>query len=215
MPLVEEKHRQSERRSVGGEPETPEAIESFIASLEAKRKLAEEAKDEAERKRNEDLAAGRINLVELKENLEREKAELERAVEEERKNRERKKIRRIERNSPEYKERQRIRRLKREQERELERESIRKTEIEFIQKKLGLGINNEDNNNGKAVNLDKIDDEDAFGTWTDWSVPGGVPKLIETPPTPPSGRVRAGPIVHCEGKDFGQGVTPLVLVTPT
>ncbi|KAI5804522.1 hypothetical protein EDC01DRAFT_779392 [Geopyxis carbonaria] len=164
-----------------------------------------------------DPTAEQARLLELKAELERERAKLAR---------ERK--RRAERSTPEYKERQRVRRLRQSAERERERETIRAAEREFIQKKLGLGKNNKDNQ-GRAVVAGEGggegggEGEDLFGTWENWGVPGGVPRLIETPPTPPPGK-RRKVVVHCEGDggldgrggglDGRGGVPVIVMVTP-
>ncbi|KAI5791966.1 hypothetical protein EDC01DRAFT_656732, partial [Geopyxis carbonaria] len=210
---AEEKRRVLQLEARAAEAERRRVEEKRHEELRITRQREEERQSilrrEEQQRREEDIAAEKKRAAEdaederirnLRHKLEREKAELEQAVKEERR-----KARQRERDTPEYKERQRLRRLERSRERERERESIRETEKAFIQKKLGLGANN-DANTGKLsfADLPARDDHDAFGTWTDWRVPGGVPRLVETPPTPPPGSVRSVPIVHCEGDYFGR-----------
>jgi len=134
--------------------------------------------------------------------LERQKAELEAMIVEE-KRRSVKERRRRERSSDEYKKKERRRQRESSRDREAERAEARRQEVKYVREKLGLGPIVKDTSSRKAITF--TDDEkeamiDRFGTWENWV--GTVPRLIEIPPTPKPGAARTVPVVLCEGKDY-------------
>ncbi|KAL7276130.1 hypothetical protein RUND412_000893 [Rhizina undulata] len=159
-------------------------IEGLIA-LEVERRLGEE------RMRNEGI----------KQQLELEKkmADIEREIQK----RAARRRRRERSSSSEYKEEEQRRSRERSKGREEERARARKEEVENFRKATGL-----DDKSGKwrSVLFVLRPDEDIGARFERaYLIPNGIPRLTQTPPTPPPGKMRGEIIVHVEG-DFSSFV---------
>lgn len=111
------------------------------------------------------------------------------------------------RDDPGYKEREARRSRERSKVRETETEKARREEIEFVRKNAGLDKRKE----RKRYNVaDRLPTQDIPGfVEGSWTVPFGVPTLIQTPPSPPPGTLKYPNVLHCEGSYFPEVASQL------
>lgn len=154
---------------------------------------------DAEVRRRRSLERGNERRTELEEKA----AELQRRIAEAAKSatteRETRRARRRARSDdPEYKEREARRSRERSKVRETEKEKARREEIAFVRKNAGL-----DKKKKRYNSADPLPNQDIPGfVERSWTVPFGVPTLIQTPPSPPPGTLQYPRILHCEGSYF-------------
>ena len=107
---------------------------------------------------------------------------------------------RRERIDPKYREREN-RNREWSKERENERERARREEVEFIRKNAGLDEKPRSRSKRSVSFAEPLKNPYMF-VERSWTVPGGVPMLIQTPPTPPPGTPRTATVVHVDPKSY-------------
>jgi len=187
-----------------------------IATVEAKRRDAEEFQMieqeiqlERERKAEEEerliqeevdrrLAAERAERERI--DLEAKAAELKAQVAALRQREVREARRRKRKADPNYGEREASRNRERSRERETEREKARREEVQLIRKNAGL--DEKPSKSKRSVSFAELPMEPVEFVEPSWTVPGGVPMLVQTAPTPPPGTPKTPLLVHVDPDSY-------------
>ncbi|PUU79587.1 hypothetical protein B9Z19DRAFT_813272 [Tuber borchii] len=188
-----------------------------IATIEAKRKDAEEfqmIEQEIELERERKAEEERLIQMEVDRRLAAERAERERidleakaaelkaqmAVLAAQQKEARETRRRKRKADPNYGAREVSRNRERSRERETEREKARREQVEMIRKNAGL--DEKPSKSKRNVSFAELPMKPVEFVEPSWTVPGGVPKLVQTAPTPPPGTPKTPLLVHVDPSSY-------------
>ncbi|PWW77365.1 hypothetical protein C7212DRAFT_174992, partial [Tuber magnatum] len=101
---------------------------------------------------------------------------------------------------PNYREREVSRNRERSRERETEREKARREQVEMIRKNAGL--DEKPSKSKRSVSFAELPTRPVEFTERSWTFPGGVPKLVQTAPTPPPGTPKTPLLVHVDPSSY-------------
>ncbi|KAG0639028.1 hypothetical protein HOY80DRAFT_886937, partial [Tuber brumale] len=101
---------------------------------------------------------------------------------------------------PNYREREVSRNRERSRERETEREKARREQVEMIRKNAGL--DEKPSKSKRSVSFAQLPTEPVEFIERSWTVPGGVPMLVQTAPTPPPGTPKAELLIHVDPSTY-------------
>ena len=188
-----------------------------IATIEAKRKDAEEfqmIEQEIELERARKAEEERLIQMEVDRRLAAERAERERidleakaaelkaqmAILATQQKEARETRRRKRKADPNYGVREASRNRERSKERETEREKARREQVEMFRKNAGL--DEKPSKSKRNVSFAELPTKPVEFVEPSWTVPGGVPKLVQTAPTPPPGTPKTPLLVHVDPDSY-------------